>query len=416
MQAIGLAIVPALLLWSSASAVAESWIQVPLVGTNFDSVSCSADGAVVLISEFTKATNAPADAGTLFVSTNSGRDWYSPSLTVAPSNYFGPTAVSADGSRMYVGTGDGGASSSGNRGPIWYSVDFGKSWNLTSISGVRWQSIACSGDGMTVFAAGSPGVPTGSVGGAYVSHDGGVTWTSNGIPQKISKAAASADGHVLIGGAGNLANFVYVSSDDGVTWAQANVPSAFWWALSCSWDGRRQIAMPIQNVYPCLSYDQGSTWFQETNTLKYLFWYSVASARDFSRLVAVARDSSGPDGSLYTSSDSGITWVSNSLPVVTWTVVACSADRDVMFAVGRQGVWMSRTNTPKRIEALLNGQSLTLSWTIPSNDAVLQERVDLLGASWTNSSSLVTTDVSKLQKTVTIPLTEGQKYFRLVSP
>ena len=50
-------------------------------------------------------------------------------------------------------------------------------------------------------------------------------------------------------------------------------------------------------------------------------WFSIASSADGVRVVAVTQD-----GSIYTSPDSGETWISNNVPSEQWSAVACSAD------------------------------------------------------------------------------------------
>src|ERR1035438_9648461 len=62
------------------------------------------------------------------------------------------------------------------------------------------------------------------------------------------------------------------------------------------------------------------TWTQSTNAPA-LAWWAVASSADGTRLAAVVRN-----GGIYTSTNSGATWVSNSAPVRTWWAIASSAD------------------------------------------------------------------------------------------
>lgn len=56
-------------------------------------------------------------------------------------------------------------------------------------------------------------------------------------------------------------------------------------------------------------------------------WSGVASSSDGSKLVAVA------DGSIFTSTNAGLTWISNSVPSDQWSCVASSAD-GTRLAVG----------------------------------------------------------------------------------
>jgi hypothetical protein len=86
-------------------------------------------------------------------------------------------------------------------------------------------------------------------------------------------------------------------------------------------------AVDLGGVYT--SKDSGKTWV--LNNLPSLAWYSIASSADGNKLVAVAGGST-TTGPVYTSTDSGNTWISNSMPARRWVSVASSGDGTKLVA------------------------------------------------------------------------------------
>jgi hypothetical protein len=97
-------------------------------------------------------------------------------------------------------------------------------------------------------------------------------------------------------------------------------------------------------------------------------WFSVATSADGIKLVAAASGCCAPpNGVIYVSADSGVTWKQTTAPINNWwTSVACSTDGTKLMAVAG-GAEFSATN--------LIGAS-TQIWT--STDS---------GATWTQSSA-----------------------------
>ncbi|MFZ0829393.1 MAG: hypothetical protein WAO02_18440 [Verrucomicrobiia bacterium] len=114
------------------------------------------------------------------------------------------------------------------------------------------------------------------------------------------------------------------------------------------------------------------TWTQSTNAPA-LAWWAVASSADGTRLAAVVRN-----GGIYTSTNSGFTWISNSAPVRNWWAVASSADGTKLAAV---------INT---LSSVGNGGVYTnngLTWNITSAPAYIQSWQSI--ASSSNGMNLV---------------------------
>lgn len=98
------------------------------------------------------------------------------------------------------------------------------------------------------------------------------------------------------------------------------------------------IAVICVNLFSLLNLARGHTWTALTNAPNRQ-WHAVASSADGSKLVAVVYG-----GGIYTSTNSGATWLSNSVPSENWYSVASSADGTrlaaVTFGSGAQ-IWNS---------------------------------------------------------------------------
>jgi photosystem II stability/assembly factor-like uncharacterized protein len=185
--------------------------------------------------------------------------------------------------------------------------------------------------------------------------NGGIFW---------APAASSADGTqlMIVDGVDEL---IYTSTNSGITWTQAtNAPLQHWLSVASSADGTKLVAVADAatswSIYT--STNAGTTWGAVTNAPK-IFWYSIASSADGTKLVALAMTNL-----VYTSTDSGNTWTSNSVPIYTnqWLLVASSADGNKLVIVGDLGpvftstnsgtTWTAETNVPG-----VNWQAVTCS-------------------------------------------------------
>jgi hypothetical protein len=140
-------------------------------------------------------------------------------------------------------------------------------------------------------------------------------------------------------------------------------------------------------------------------------WSALAGSADGSKLVAAA----GNNGTIYTSSDSGNTWLSNSVPRIQWTAVASSADGNSLVAVPYGGrIYTLQTASPPRLSITPSGSNLTVSWTVPSTNFVLQESADLVA--WTNMTQAPTLNLTNLQYDVGDMPSNCSCFYRLVTP
>jgi hypothetical protein len=146
-------------------------------------------------------------------------------------------------------------------------------------------------------------------------------------------------------------------------------------------------------------------------------WSSVACSADGTKIVAAAAPYGGT-GPLYTSTNSGASWTSNSVPNQQWTFVASSADGNKLVAVS--GIFISgaiytlqTTLTPQMNIAPTNG-NFNLSWIVPSTNFVLQQSPDL--SSWSDLTNQPILNLTNLQNEVTLPFSGGVGFYRLKTP
>ena len=161
-----------------------------------------------------------------------------------------------------------------------------------------------------------------------------------GVPnENWDSVASSADGSVLVAVA-NMANGaspagpIIISTNSGATWAIATgaPTNGFWETVACSADGSKMIAAGgggdtfLGPIYT--SADTGVTWV--SNNAPVFNWQSVASSADGTRLVAAAE----LNQVIYTSTNSGAVWTqATNAPKVNWFSVALSADGTKLAAV-----------------------------------------------------------------------------------
>jgi hypothetical protein len=209
-----------------------------------------------------------------------------------------------------------------------------QTWTQTSAPGVTWRSVASSSDGTRLIAAGDEGI--------YGSLDGGLTWLFLN-PTPSGSIACSADGTRIIAAASGA---VYTSPDSGATWQQHALSTNDQYYVASSANGTNLVAVGyggiLGSIY--LSADAGNTWTNPPGPSNFWltnFWSSVAFSADGTKLVAAAEAAEGAGsflpGPIYTSTDSGASWVPSGAPNNVWYSVACSADGTKLVAAAYAG-------------------------------------------------------------------------------
>jgi hypothetical protein len=288
-----------------------------------------------------------SDAGGTWVARESPRKWIA-------------VASSADGSRLL-------AADVGGR--LYTSADSGITWTPHE-SNRLWIAVSSSADGKKLAAAAMAGQ-------IYISNDAGATWTPRATAGYWRSIASSADGTTLVAATSMfngmtiqcLKGFIYVSTDSGVTWTP-RYQAGNWFSVATSADGRKMVAAqylvtgscddiePVAGIYR--STDGGVTWTNlnvslEGKKIEDNPWFSVASSADGTKIVAVDQHYSSTQefsdrgdaglGALWTSSDSGKTWVIQGVPGLSrrWTAAAISGDGNVIIGlIYNSDHWISR--------------------------------------------------------------------------
>lgn len=365
------------------SAFAQTWTQTsaPNAGGGWEAIAMSADGrkAVAVTS-----TAHPA------VSADSGVTW----TTNMVFHWFNRIAASADGTKWI-------AVFYSAPGYIYISTDSGNTWAQTSSpNSSSWTAVASSADGNKLFAA----IYNGSI---YLSTNAGTAWATSSAPSiKWTWLASSADGTKVAATANN--DKIYSSTDSGMTWTATGSASDSWGSIASSADGTKLAASSGSGVY--FSTNSGGSWtLVNTNSGQ------VASSADGTKLVIGGV-------SIYTSSDSGLTWASNSAPVSdipNFSRIASSADGCKMFAVryGSPGIWTCQIVPASTLN--INSSASTgavLSWLMPSTNFVLQQNSDLTTTNWADMTNTPVLNLTNLQNQVALPLPVTNAFYRLKTP
>jgi hypothetical protein len=384
------------LLFSGNFGAAQTWMQTGAPSNYWTSIAASADG-----SKLTGVGN-----NVCYSSTNSGTTWTSNNVPAFGNGTL--LTASADGMHLVAAT--------DNTGEIDVSTNGGLNWKKsTNYFEAAWTSLTSSGDGKNV-------VLTEAAPLVRASTNWGATWyplvalpLCNICSESPQYATISADGHCLtIAGPGNI----FTTTNFGNTWTTNNL-STPWREMAASADGKKLITAPYgANIYT--STNSGSTWIEQTNSPD-LLWWSCASSADGTKLAAIS-GTAGGTGVIYTSADSGVTWVSNSVPSQQWHQIVSSADGNKLFAivngndpVAAGGIWTLQTTPSPQLNLSPSNGDLNFSWTVPSTNFILQQSPGLGPNNWTSPTNLPALNLSNLQEQLTLTPTNASGFFRLVS-
>ncbi len=330
----------------------------------------------------------------VYVSTNCGAAW---TMTTAPVGTWDSPVISADNTKLA-------AVSHYPAGGVYTSIDGGNTWVSNNLPNAQWTAVAASVDGQRLVAANN------APGTIYTSTNGGALWIqSTNAPAGIWRSlASSADGAKLIA-ARSSPGGIYVSADAGVTWtACTHLPVAYWSSVACSADGRDIVAASTDGpVYT--STDSGNSWVD--SNLPFASWRGCTASADADVLLVCSLN-----GWIYSSTDLGLNWTSNSVPSdLPWNSVAVSADGSQLLAVAGSpngGLYRSLTTPAPRLLASLTPDSIRLGWLLPARTFVLQQSPDCTPARWQDTTNAPTLNLTNLHYEVSLPLSE-KSFYRL---
>jgi hypothetical protein len=159
-----------------------------------------------------------------------------------------------------------------------------------------------------------------------------------------------------------------------------------------------------------VSTNGGNIWNSTTATNGR--WDTVSCSADGTKMLAGLQS-----GGLYVSTNSGGTWTLSNLSVFeTWIGTAASADGNKLFALdGNGGIYTSQTTPHPVLSATPGVAGLTLSWTVPSTNFVVQQNLNLETTNWAGVTNSPVLNPANLQEQLTLSPANNAGFFRLKS-
>jgi len=118
---------------------------------------------------------------------------------------------------------------------------------------------------------------------------------------------------------------------------------------------------------------------------------------------------------VYVSTNAGLAWRTNSIPIDNWISVCSSADGNKLIAVSNNGLAYTWQSTPSPSLKLTRwGANLTFSWLVPSTSFVLQQSADL--TSWMFVTNTPLLNLTNLHNQVTLTPSNSSGFYRLTTP
>jgi len=387
-------------------ASAQTWMPTSATNMRWGTIAASADGSKLA------ALSENGAAGAIWISTNGGINWTSNNIPGVPdTGRVDSVAMSASGNKL--------AAVALFANAIFTSTDYGTTWISNNVPSEPWFQVASSADGAKLVAVGGEIFAAGPI---YVSQDSGTTWIQANAPvTNWSSVASSASGSnwvaTIENTTGPFGGSIYTSTNCGYDWTlMTGAPDIPYLSVASSADGTKLIASGVEGIYT--STNSGVTWV--SNAVPSEFWSGVACSANGQTLVAVAiYNLMGDAGCIFTSTNSGATWISNSISSQNWFGVASSADGGTLVATGNNsfgsspgGIYISQTiAAPELIIAAVN-TNLAVSWLIPSTNFVLQQSSDLI--SWSNITNTPELNLTNLNNELCLLPTNNSGFFRLI--
>jgi hypothetical protein len=266
------------------------------------------------------------------------------------------------------------------------AIDHGYVLTNSQLTTVTLPASANPGDIVRVSGAGAGGWaiaqnPGQCIIGNFTGYLGSAWQAANLASGNWKSLAMSANGSVLL--AANYGNGLYLSTDSGSVWTVTNSSALNWQNVACSADGSKLLAA---TYYGYIYTNAGHGW---QPSLGIGYWSSLAASAGGTNIIAAIGD--GNDGSVYTTTNFGVSWVQNGNGIPTsanWAAVASSGIGTTLAAAVYGGSVYTSVNSGSSWSvgsgAPVNSTGIALAM---SSDGTKMAAAVNNGGIWTSSNS-----------------------------
>ena len=307
--------------------------------TTVSGLSTSANWQTVAVSASGQYMTAGGNIGTIYYSSNYGQTWNS----IAVTGNITSIVISSSGQYQI-------ACAYGSNG-IYYSTNFGASWTASNApTGPQWFQVCMSTSGQFASACNAA-----STNITYYSTNYGITWTASATTATTGSfggITCSASGQYQV--AAIATGIIYYSSNYGQSWTASNISNAGV-VQGASMSASGQYVMVITNG------TLGNVWYSSNYGITFV---STAAGSASNNLRGSAASASGQyqlaagySGGMYYSLNYGVSWILGSA-ITSWFSSSMSANAQYCVAcVSGGAVYMSMTREPPKI--LVNQSTTT---------------------------------------------------------
>ena len=192
------------------------------------------------------------------------------------------------------------------------------SYKVTGSPQAIWTGISISGSNVIACVTDYSNAASNLI---YYSSDGGKTWTSSNAPQLPWSCVSISGSYALASNLSTTDDALYYSLDTGQTWTSNGVANPI---TSVALDGTnaiKSVSTKKQMYYSNNVNVQPITWSNSASTISY---YPTCVSISGKNAVLC-----GGYGSIYYSSDSGVTWNLSNSPARNWLSISISGSNAV---------------------------------------------------------------------------------------